>query len=107
MEVLGKASLLWCNSSTFRIWRLAKSSDKWFSFSEFMALFKTLEKFAMKKTLIALAAVAATGAAFAQSTVTISGIMDIGVKNVSNVAPGAAKTSVAAGNNNRIAFSVA
>jgi predicted porin len=72
-----------------------------------MALFKTLEKFAMKKTLIALAAVAATGAAFAQSTVTISGIMDIGVKNVSNVAPGAAKTSVAAGNNNRVAFSVA
>ncbi len=33
----------------------------------------------MKKTLIALAAVAATGAAFAQSTVTISGGFDFGV----------------------------
>lgn len=33
----------------------------------------------MKKTLIALAAVAATGAAFAQSSVTIDGILDIGL----------------------------
>jgi predicted porin len=33
----------------------------------------------MKKTLIALAAVAATGAAFAQSTVTIDGQVDLGV----------------------------
>jgi len=32
----------------------------------------------MKKTLIALAAVAATGAAFAQSSVTLYGVMDIG-----------------------------
>jgi hypothetical protein len=37
------------------------------------ALVLTLEKFAMKKTLIALAAVAVSGAAFAQSTVTLSG----------------------------------
>jgi predicted porin len=58
----------------------------------------------MKKTLIALAAVAATSA-FAQSTVTLSGIVDIGVKNVNKVAAGAATTSVAAGNNSRIAFS--
>ncbi len=56
--------------------------------------------------MFALAAVAATGASFAQSTVTISGVLDVGVKNVNNVAPGAAKTSVAAGNNNRIAFGV-
>lgn len=33
----------------------------------------------MKKTLIALAAVAATGAAFAQSSVTISGVVDVGI----------------------------
>jgi predicted porin len=79
MEILGKAILLWCNSSTFRIWRLAKSSNRWSSFDEFKALFKTLEKFAMKKTLIALAAVAATGAAFAQSSVTIWGVADAGV----------------------------
>lgn len=37
----------------------------------------TLEIFPMKKTLIALAAVAATGAAMAQSSVTISGVADI------------------------------
>lgn len=36
----------------------------------------------MKKTLIALAAVAATGAAFAQSTVTLFGGADIGYRNV-------------------------
>lgn len=35
----------------------------------------------MKKTLIALAAVAATGAAFAQSSVTLFGNMDLGVRN--------------------------
>lgn len=34
----------------------------------------------MKKTLIALAAVAATGAAFAQSTVTLSGTVDVGIE---------------------------
>jgi len=37
----------------------------------------------MKKTLIALAAVAATGAAFAQSSVTIFGIVDMAVTSVS------------------------
>lgn len=36
----------------------------------------------MKKTLIALAAVAATGAAFAQSSVTIDGFVTLGVENV-------------------------
>ena len=34
----------------------------------------------MKKTLIALAAVAVTGAAFAQSTVTLSGTVDVGLE---------------------------
>jgi len=61
----------------------------------------------MKKTLIALAAVAATGAAFAQSTVTISGVLDVGVRNTSKVAEGAAKLGVTAGNNARIVFGVA
>jgi len=37
----------------------------------------------MKKTLIALAAVAATGAAFAQSSVTLSGLANIGVTKAS------------------------
>jgi len=34
----------------------------------------------MKKTLIALAAVAATTGAFAQSSVTLSGVIDVGVE---------------------------
>jgi predicted porin len=38
-----------------------------------------LEKFAMKKTLIALATLAAAGTAFAQSTATISGSISVGV----------------------------
>lgn len=35
----------------------------------------------MKKTLIALAAVAATSAAFAQSSVTIDGFVTLGIEN--------------------------
>jgi predicted porin len=42
----------------------------------------TLEKLAMKKSLIALAAVAATGAAFAQSSVQIDGVMDAGFQSI-------------------------
>ncbi len=41
----------------------------------------------MKKTLIALAAVAATGAAFAQSSVTLSGTVDVGLQDVGGGAP--------------------
>jgi len=59
----------------------------------------------MKKTLVALAALAAT-TAFAQSTVTISGVLDVGVRNTSKVAAGAAKLSATAGNNNRVSFAV-
>jgi predicted porin len=44
-----------------------------------MPLFSTLEITSMKKTLIALAAVAATGAAFAQSSVTLYGVADVSV----------------------------
>lgn len=39
----------------------------------------------MKKTLIALAAVAATGAAFAQSSVTLYGVADAGIVKTTNV----------------------
>lgn len=57
----------------------------------------------MKKTLIALAAVAATGAAFAQSTVTLSGTVDVGIINPI----GAEKTRVdqSANGANQIVFS--
>jgi predicted porin len=57
------------------------------------------------KNLVALAALAAT-TAFAQSTVTINGVVDVGIRNTSKVAVGAAKLGVTAGNNNRIGFGV-
>jgi predicted porin len=63
-----------------------------------------LGEFSMKKTLVAIAALAAVSS-FAQSSVTISGILDAGVVYNNNVAPGAAKLSVGAANNNRIIFS--
>jgi predicted porin len=63
-----------------------------------------LGEFSMKKTLVAIAALAAT-ASFAQSSVTISGIMDLGVVYNNNIAPGAPKLSLGAANNNRIIFS--
>ncbi len=58
---------------TFQIggWLWVSTGDKHLKDSQGPCL--TLEKLVMKKTLIALAAVAATGAAFAQSSVTISG----------------------------------
>lgn len=53
----------------------------------------------MKKTLIALAALAATGAAFAQSSVTIYGVADVSVGKVSDAVvktPAVAATATAA-----------
>ena len=41
----------------------------------------------MKKTLIALAAVAATSASFAQSSVTLSGLLDVGFEKRFPVTP--------------------
>ena len=58
----------------------------------------------MKKSLIALAALVTTGA-FAQSSVTLSGIMDAGVQYSSATAPGVSKIGIGAGNNNRLIFS--
>ncbi len=60
----------------------------------------------MKKTLVALAALAVTGA-FAQSSVTLSGVADVGlVYNNSNGGKmGSEKLVLSSGNNNRIIFS--
>jgi predicted porin len=63
-----------------------------------------LGEFSMKKTLVAIAALAAT-ASFAQSSVTISGIMDVGVTYNSAVVSGNNKLNLGAANNNRIIFS--
>jgi predicted porin len=49
----------------------------------------------MKKTLIALAAVAATGAAFAQSSVTLYGVADVAVGKVTTAA-GAGSNTISA-----------
>jgi len=61
------------------------------------ALVLTLEKFAMKKTLIALAAVAVSGAAFAQAT--ISGGMNVGVMDTGAAGAKAGVASLGGGAN--------
>jgi len=64
----------------------------------------------MKKTLIALAAVAATGAAFAQSSVTIWGIVDAGYASVKNSSTATAASTKKSGitnsglNSSRLGF---
>jgi len=58
----------------------------------------------MKKSLIALAALAAVGVASAQSSVTLSGRLDAGLIYTQKVAPGAAKANVGRGLNNWINF---
>ncbi len=60
----------------------------------------------MKKTLVALAALAVSSA-FAQSSVTISGVADVGLVYNNSLADkqGSEKLGLAAGNNNRIIFS--
>ena len=58
----------------------------------------------MKKTLVALAALAATGA-FAQSSVTISGVLDAGLNYTSAPATNAAAWAIGRQNNNRVIFS--
>jgi predicted porin len=55
------------------------------------ALCSTLEKPAMKKTLIALAALAAAGASFAQSSVTLYGVADAAVGKIDKNPPAGAK----------------
>ncbi|WP_302172680.1 porin [uncultured Hydrogenophaga sp.] len=60
----------------------------------------------MKKTLIALAAVAATGAAMAQSSVTIYGVVDVGFTDISNSGTGTDNTGLTSSNmtTNRLGF---
>ena len=61
----------------------------------------------MKKSLIALAALAAVGAVSAQSSVSISGRMDAGVRYTAKVAPGAANYTIAEdGGANTIRFAI-
>jgi len=61
----------------------------------------------MKKSLIALAALAAVGVASAQSSVTISGVLDAGYVHTAKEPPDAATGTRSTDNNNRINFSVA
>ncbi len=52
----------------------------------------------MKKTLIALAALASTGAAMAQSSVTLYGVVDVGFTSVNNSGAGIDNTGLSASN---------
>jgi predicted porin len=58
----------------------------------------------MKKSLIALAALAATGAAFAQSSVTLFGVLDLGYENVKTNAGRISGLSPSANSSSRIGF---
>ncbi len=61
----------------------------------------------MKKTLIALAAVAATGAAMAQSSVTIYGVVDVGFTSINNSGVGSTDNTGLTSSNmttNRLGF---
>ncbi|WP_300652118.1 porin [Hydrogenophaga sp.] len=60
----------------------------------------------MKKTLIALAALAATGAAMAQSSVTLYGVVDVGFTSVNNSGTGTDNTGLSSSNmtTNRLGF---
>ena len=62
----------------------------------------TLEKLAMKKSLIALAVLTASGISFAQSSVTLSGKMNIGIAKTGDAK--AALTGGADGSDSRIIF---
>jgi hypothetical protein len=59
----------------------------------------TLEKLAMKKSLIALAVLAASGTAFAQSTATISGGISVGILNSGAAGTDAGVASLGGGAN--------
>jgi predicted porin len=78
-KFLGIDTSLWCNSFNLPVSGVGSGSRRVMNTYLIRALVLTLEKFAMKKTLIALAAVAVSGAAFAQSTATISGGINVGV----------------------------
>jgi predicted porin len=66
------------------------------------ALCSTLEKPAMKKTLIALAALAAAGASFAQSSVTLYGVADMAVGKTNKAGLGLANDKFQAITSNKL-----
>jgi predicted porin len=63
-----------------------------------------LEKLAMKKSLIALAVLAASGAAMAQSSVTLFGVLDLGVESVKTNAGRVTGISPSANSSSRLGF---
>jgi predicted porin len=87
----------WCN----RIQLPNRGLVRWHKTPD---LFLTLEIPSMKKTLIALAAVAATSAAFAQSSVTLYGVADAALVKSSGVPVGLAGSSGMNNGNSRIGF---
>jgi Gram-negative porin len=80
-EILGKRPWLWCNTCNLPNLEVGLVFKQVVTTAKAPSSFLTLEKLAMKKTLIALAVLAASGAAMAQSTVTISGVLAYGWQN--------------------------
>ena len=73
-ETLGKRARLWCNTRNLPNLEVGLVFKQVVSTAKAPSSFLTLEKLSMKKTLIALAVLAASGASFAQSSVTLSGL---------------------------------
>lgn len=78
-ETLGKRARLWCNTLNLPNLEVGLVFKQVVSTAKAPSSFLTLEKLSMKKTLIALAVLAASGASFAQSAVTLSGGMTFGL----------------------------
>jgi predicted porin len=76
-EFLGKATLLWCNTLNLPKLEVGLVFRQVIFTPRTPSSFLNFGELSMKKTLIALAAVAATSA-FAQSTVTLYGVVDAG-----------------------------
>jgi predicted porin len=94
-EILGKRPWLWCNTCNLPNLEVGLVFKQVVTTAKAPSSFLTLEKLAMKKTLIALAVLAASGASFAQSSVTLSGTYSFSYqKDVTNTAANGALVTV-------------
>jgi predicted porin len=101
-KLFAKPGPVWCNRANFLKQEVGPGSE-----ASAGALCLTLEKSEMKKTLVALAALATVGTAFAQSTVTLYGRIDASVgRNEVKVGGTAAGAAAIAGTAAKNGFDV-
>lgn len=100
MKSFANQCFLWCNTCNFPQRRLARATEP----PRTGALCLTLENFDMKKTLIALAVLAASGAAMAQSSVTLYGVADLSVGKIHGAKVAAHANDSLNNGNSRLGF---